>query len=68
VEKLTMRAGGGAAVGVVTKCMDMKAALGIGLVASDIVRDLGRCQFRLLLENDGAADIYIPTKNADYYT
>lgn len=61
----TVRPGRGAAVGVVSECVDVKATLSIGVVASDIPADLGRRRLGLLLEGDGPGDLRVTSKNAD---
>lgn len=60
-----MRAGGGAAVGVVTEGVDVHATLGVGVVAADVPGDLGRGRLGLLLEDDGAGDLGVATDDAD---
>lgn len=61
-----MRAGRGAAVGVVTEGVDVHAALGIGVVAGDVPRDLGRGRLALLLEGDGTSDLGVTTDDSDW--
>lgn len=53
----TVRAGRGAAVGVVTKGVDVHATLGVGIVAADVPGNGGRGRLGLLLEGDGARDL-----------
>lgn len=62
---LTVRAGGGAAVGVVTKGVDVEAALGVGVVASDVVGDGGGRGLGLLLEDDGTGDLGVTTEDGN---
>jgi len=63
---LTVRAGGGAAVGVVTEGVDVHAALGVRVVAGDVPGDLGRGGLVSLLEGDGAGDLGVTADDADY--
>ncbi len=60
-----MRAGGGAAVGVVTKGVDVEAALGVGVVSGDVVGDGGGSTLGLLLEDDGAGDLGVTTEDSN---
>ena len=61
----TVRTGRGAAVGVVTKGVDVHAALGVGVVAGDVPGDLGGSGLGLLLEDDGPGDLGVTTDDAD---
>lgn len=63
--ELTVRAGGGAAVGVVTEGVDVHATLGVGVVTGDVPGDLGGSGLGLLLEDDGAGDLGVATDDAD---
>ena len=63
--ELTVRAGAGAAVGVVTEGVDVHAALGVGIVAGDVPGDLGLGGLRGLLEGDGALDVGVTTDDSD---
>ena len=65
LSRLTVRTGAGAAVGVVTEGVDVHAALGVGIVASDVPGDLGLGGLRGLLEGDGALDVGVTTDNSD---
>lgn len=60
-----MRAGGGAAVGVVTELVDVEASLGVGVVAGDVPGD--GCGGRLgsLFEGDGSADLGVTTEDGN---
>ena len=64
-ETLTVRTGRGAAVGVVTKGVDMEATLGVGVVALDVPGDGGGRVLVGLLEGDGARDLGVTTEDAD---
>lgn len=61
-----MRAGRGAAVGVVTEGVDVEATLRVRVVAGEVPRDGGGLRLRGLLECDGAGDLGITTENSDY--
>lgn len=63
---LTVRAGRRAAVGVVTEGVDVEAALGVGVVASDIPRDGGGSRLGLLHEGDGTGDLGVTTDDSNY--
>lgn len=52
----------GAAVGVVTKLMDVESALGIGVIASEVPGDGGMGVLRLLLEGHAAGDLGVTAK------
>ena len=54
---LTVWAGGGAAVGVVTELVDVHAALGVGIVAGDVPGDGGVGVLVGLLEGNGSGDL-----------
>ena len=62
---LTVRAGGGAAVGIVTEGVDVHATLGIGVVARDVPGDGGRVRLRGLLEGNGAGDLGVTTDDTN---
>lgn len=66
-EGVEVRAGRGAAVGVVTKGVDVETTLRVGVVAGDVVGDGGRGTLRSLLEDDGAGDLGVSSKNADSF-
>lgn len=61
----TVGAGRGAAVGVVTKGVDVHATLGIGIMAGDVPGDGGRGGLGLLFEDDGASDLGVTTDDSD---
>ena len=61
----TVRTGGGAAVGVVTKGVDVHATLGIGVVAGDVPRDSGRGGLGSLLKGDGSGDLGVTTDDSN---
>lgn len=60
-----MRAGRGAAVGVVAKGVDVEAALRVGVVARDVPGDLGGSRLGLLLEDDVTRDLGVTTEDSD---
>lgn len=60
-----MRAGRGAAVGVVAKGVDVEATLGVGVIAGDVVGDGGRGTLRVLLEDDGAGDLCVSSEDSN---
>lgn len=60
-----MRAGRGAAVGVVAKGVDVDATLSVGVVAGDVPGDGGGSGLGLLLKSDGALDVGVTTENSD---
>lgn len=62
-----MRAGAGAAVGVVAELVDVHAALGGGVVALDVVGDGGGAGLGGLLKGDGAADGGVPADDCDCF-
>ena len=51
-----MRPGRGAAVGVVTKGVNVESALGVGVAAGNVPGDAGGSRLGLLLKDDGAVD------------
>ena len=62
----TVRAGRGAAVGVVTESVDVEATLGVGILATDVPGDGGRRRLGALLEDDGTRDLGVPADDSDY--
>lgn len=64
-QKHTVRASGGAAVGVVTELVDMEGTLSVGVVAGDVPGDSGRGVGVSLLEGDGAGDFGVSTENSN---
>lgn len=60
-----MRAGGGAAVGVVAEGVDVEATLGVGVVAGQVPADGGRVGLGSLLEGNGAGDLRVTSENSD---
>lgn len=63
---LTVRPGGGAAVGVVTELVNVHATLGVGIVARDIPGD-GRWRgFRLLFEGHRARDLGVTAERCHW--
>lgn len=63
---LTVRTSAGAAVRVVTKGVNVHAALGVGVVAGDVPCDGGLGALGGLLEGHGALDIGVSTENSDW--
>lgn len=64
-----MWTGARAAIGVVTECVDVNAAFGVGIiVTSDIPRDLGLGVFGVLFEVDGALHLGVSAEDSDWYT
>jgi len=57
--RLTMRASGGAAVGIISKLMDVEATLCVGIIASEVPADGCWCWFGSLLEGDGSGDLWV---------
>lgn len=62
---LTVRTGARAAVGVVTEGVDVHAALGVGIVAGDVVCDGRLGAFGCLLEVDGSFDVGVSSEDGD---
>ena len=60
--RLTMWSGAGAAIGVVTKLMDMHASLSRGVATLDIIGDSGWRRFGRLFEGDGTANGRVTSK------
>lgn len=60
-----MRASGGAAVGVVTKLVNVESTFGVGVVAGDVPGDGGRSTLGCLLEGDGAGDLGVTTEDSN---
>lgn len=61
-----MRAGGGAAVGVVTEGVNVHATLGVGVVAGDVPGDGGGSGLGGLLEGDGSGDLGVTTDDGNW--
>ena len=61
-----MRAGRGAAVGVVTEGVDVHATLSVGIVAGDVPCDGGAGGLGGLLEGDGTGDLGVTTEDSNY--
>lgn len=61
-----MRASRCAAVGVVTKLVDVHATFGAGVVASNVPRDSGWGTLGGLLESHCASDLGISAEDSDY--
>lgn len=62
---LTVRTGRGATVGIVTKGVDVHAALRTSIVASDVPGDSGGIRLGGLLEGDSAGDLGVTTDDAN---
>lgn len=60
-----MRSGRSASVGVVTKGVNVEAALGVGVLAGDVPGDGGGRRLGVLLEDDGAADLGVTTEDGN---
>lgn len=60
-----MRASRCAAVGVVTKGVDVHATLGVGVVASDVPADGGRVGLGGLLKGDSTSDLGVTADDAN---
>jgi len=67
LEGIEVRAGAGAAVGVVTELVDVHATLSIGVIALDVVFDDGVRGLGLLGESHGTRDIGVSTENGDSF-
>lgn len=63
--RVEVRSGRGAAVGVVTKGVDVEAALGVGVVAGNVPADGGGSRLGLLLKGDGAGNLGVTTEDRD---
>lgn len=61
----TVRAGAGAAVGVVAEGVDVHSALGVGVVAADVPGDGGVGGLGGLLEGYGALDVGVTAEDCD---
>lgn len=61
-----MGAGRCAAVGVVTKSVDVEAALGVGVVAGEVPGNGGGVGLGGLLEGDSAGDLGVTAEECDY--
>lgn len=60
-----MRAGGGAAVGVVTVGVNVHATLGAGIMAGNVPADGRLGTLRGLLESDGTGDLGVSTEDGN---
>lgn len=63
--ELTVWASASAAVGVVAVGVDVHTALGVGIVARDVVGDRGLGALGGLLEGHGALNIGVSAENGD---
>lgn len=66
VDNLTVGTGRGAAVGVVTKLVDVETTLGVGVVAGDVPGDGGSGALVSLLEGDGAGDLGVSADDSNW--
>ena len=64
-EGVEVRAGGGAAVGVVAKLVHVHAPLGVGVVARDVIGDGRGRGLGGLLEGYGSADFGVAAENGN---
>jgi hypothetical protein len=62
---LTVRAGGSAAIGVVTEGVNVHTTLSVGVVAGDVPGDGGVSTFGGLLEGDGTGDLRVSTEDGN---
>ena len=60
-----MRAGAGAAVGVVTELVNVEATLSVGVVALEVVGDGGGAGLGGLLESHRASDLGVTTEDSN---
>ena len=65
VNQHTMRTCRRAPIGIVPKLMDMYAALGIGVVAGDVVGDGSKVMLGVLLERYCSPDIRVSSEHGD---
>ena len=63
---LTVRAGRGAAVGVVAEGVDVHATLGVGIMAGDVPGDGGGRGLGVLLKDNSALDVRVTAENTDW--
>lgn len=61
----TVRASGGAAVGVVTELVDVEGTLSVGVVAGDVPGDGGGGALASLLEGNSAGDLSVTTEDSN---
>jgi hypothetical protein len=64
--RLTVRAGRGAAVGVVTEGVNVHTTLSVGIVAGDVPWDGGLGTLRGLLEGNGTGDLGVSAEDGNY--
>lgn len=62
---LTVRTGGGAAVGVVTELVDVETTLSVGVVAGNVPGDGGGDRLVGLLEGNSTGDLRVTTDNSN---
>jgi hypothetical protein len=61
-----VRAGGSAAIGVVTEGVNVHTTLSVGVVTGNVPRDGGIGTLRGLLEGDGTGDLGVSTEDGNY--
>lgn len=66
LERVEVRTGRSAAVGVVAKLVDVEAAEGVGVVASQVPRHSGVVALLLLDEADNALDVRVTTQHSNW--
>ena len=64
-ERVEVGAGGSAAVGVVTKGVDVETSQGVGIVSGDLPRDNGGLGFGGLLESNDTGDLLVSSENCN---
>lgn len=63
--KLTVRASRGAAVGVVAEGVDVEAALGVGVLASNVPGDGSGSRLGFLLKGDSSTNLGVTAEDAN---
>jgi len=61
-----VRAGAGAAVGIIAKGMNVHATLGVAVVAGDVPGDCGGARVRGLLKADRTGDFGVTSNDSDW--
>jgi hypothetical protein len=62
----TVRAGGGAAVGVVTELVDVETTLSVGVVTGDVPGDGGGSVLISLLEGNSTSDLRVSAEDSNW--